>query len=103
MNLCRSCGEDFGSITAFDAHRVGSHEYTSTEGLRMEPSKEDGRRCLSVSEMKYPPENPLFTVNDRGTWSITVELEKARALARPISSKPHGSIPGGDKEAAEGA
>lgn len=52
MNLCRACGEDFSSVEGFDAHRVGTHEYTHPEGLRMDPPREDGRRCLSVSELE---------------------------------------------------
>lgn len=51
MNLCRSCSQDFGSVELFDRHRVGVHAYTYSEGLRLEPPREDGRRCLSVPEM----------------------------------------------------
>jgi hypothetical protein len=51
VNLCAGCGQDFAGLTLFDAHRVGKHAYTSTEGLRMEPPREDGRRCLSPDEM----------------------------------------------------
>lgn len=52
MNLCRPCGEDFSSVGSFDAHRVGEHDYTLHEGLKMEPPREDGRRCLTVDEME---------------------------------------------------
>ena len=45
MNLCRTCGEDFGSVRAFDAHRLGRHEYLYSD------EQPDGRRCLSVEEM----------------------------------------------------
>jgi hypothetical protein len=51
LNLCSGCREDFGSLTMFDAHRVGKHAYTLTEGWRMESPREDGRCCLSVDEM----------------------------------------------------
>ena len=51
MNLCRSCSLDFGSLWAFDAHRVGKHAYTYLEGLDMDPPCEDGRRCLTEPEM----------------------------------------------------
>lgn len=45
MNLCRACGEDFGSVSAFDAHRVGKHECTfSTTRLC-------GRRCLTTNDL----------------------------------------------------
>lgn len=50
-NLCRSCGIDFNSIDLFEQHRVGVHAYTFSEGIAMEPMREDGRRCLSVDEM----------------------------------------------------
>jgi hypothetical protein len=45
MNLCRSCNKDFGSLSAFDAHRAGSYEY------RWDPELEDGRRCLDSEEL----------------------------------------------------
>lgn len=45
-NLCRSCGIDFGSVKAFDKHRVGKHEYLYDE---VHP---DGRRCMSADEMR---------------------------------------------------
>ena len=51
MNQCATCGEDFVSLEGFDAHRVGEHDYTFAEGLRMNPPVEDGRRCLDVAEM----------------------------------------------------
>lgn len=51
MNLCRSCGEKFGSVSAFDRHRVGKHAFTFTEGLRMDPPREDWRRCLDTDEL----------------------------------------------------
>jgi hypothetical protein len=61
MNLCRTCGEDFGSISAFDAHRVGKYEYTWS------PDREDGRRCLGVDEL----EDKGFRLNRRGAWSTS--------------------------------
>ena len=45
MNLCRACGEDFGSVGAFEAHRVGKHAYLWS------PEHEDGRRCLDKEEL----------------------------------------------------
>lgn len=51
MNLCRSCGEDFVTVTAFDEHRTGVHEYTYSEGLALDPPVEDGRRCFGVDEL----------------------------------------------------
>src|SRR5437867_2077897 len=45
MNLCRSCNQDFVSMTLFDQHRVGKHDYLWS------PDQEDGRRCLDEEEM----------------------------------------------------
>lgn len=39
MNLCRTCGHDFASIRAFDAHRIGRHAYTEAEGLELRPPR----------------------------------------------------------------
>ena len=52
MNLCRSCGHDFASVRAFDAHRTGKHAYTYVEGLQSRAPRTDGRRCLTPDEMK---------------------------------------------------
>jgi hypothetical protein len=49
MNLHASCGGDFTSVRLFDAHRVGAHAYLYAEGLKREPPREDGRRCLSAA------------------------------------------------------
>jgi hypothetical protein len=46
MNLCRDCGEDFGSVSAFDAHRVGGHEHAFSA------KHPTGRRCLSFDELR---------------------------------------------------
>jgi hypothetical protein len=46
LNLCRSCNQDFGSVGAFDAHRVGKHEYLWSLDA------EDGRRCLHYEEFE---------------------------------------------------
>lgn len=52
MTVCRTCGLDFSSVAAFDAHRVGQHAYTYEEGLLFDPPRLDGRRCLSRDEMR---------------------------------------------------
>lgn len=64
MNLCSPCGQDFNSVKLFDRHRVGRHAYTLSEGLKMEPPRDDGRRCLSVPEMSALG----WTLNKRGRW-----------------------------------
>ena len=64
MNLCRACGHDFGSVSAFDAHRTGRHAYTFWQGVRREPPVEDGRRCLEVGEL----EDAGWSQDQHGRW-----------------------------------
>lgn len=73
MNLCRACGEDFGSLTTFDLHRVGSHE--------MDASAEhpEGRRCLSAVELTQCG----FRRGRRGRWSRSRFLASAVNAAEP--------------------
>jgi hypothetical protein len=78
MNLCTTCGLDFASVAAFDAHRVGKHAYTLSEGLRMDPPREDGRRCLAVDEM----EASGWRVDRRGRWVHPREARRERRLDR---------------------
>jgi hypothetical protein len=52
LSLCCSCGRDFSGDRMFDQHRVGNHEYSFEDGLRLEPPREDGRRCLDADEMR---------------------------------------------------
>ena len=81
MNLCATCGEDFGSVSAFDAHRVGKYtqagpaEYTerleqglirADEDWRSEPAF--GRRCLSLDEMQERG----MKKDKRGRWRLSV-------------------------------
>jgi hypothetical protein len=73
-NLCRSCGCDFASDSAFDRHRVGVYMYTHAEGLELEPPREDGRRCLDADEMLAAGLAP----DGRGRWSIVADVERAR-------------------------
>ena len=66
MNECGTCGIDFASVTAFDRHRVGKHAFTHTQGLRMKPPREDGRRCLDTDEMAALG----MAISGRGRWAI---------------------------------
>ena len=87
MNLCRSCGEDFGSEAAFSAHRVGDHAYTLTEGLKQDPPVENGRRCLSTRELANTTHRNgtlVFAVNARSAWSLTRDLDHARKLNKEV-------------------
>lgn len=65
MNLCTSCGKDFGGVAAFDAHRVGKHEHNYSGEYP------DGRRCLTEDEMLRKG----FTLNTRGAWSTSTLLK----------------------------
>jgi hypothetical protein len=51
VNLCRTCGFDFASVEAFDAHRVGA------------PAR--GRRCLPAGELRAKG----WSLDARGRWS----------------------------------
>jgi hypothetical protein len=64
MNLCRTCDQDFGSVELFDRHRVGTHSYTYSEGARMDPPRDDGRRCLGIVEMREKG----WALDKRGRW-----------------------------------
>jgi hypothetical protein len=59
VNLCTSCGKDFGGVVAFDAHGVGKHAYDYS------PQHPDGRRCLTQNEMREREE-----VQAQQTWSL---------------------------------
>lgn len=77
MNLCCTCGMDFASVAAFDRHRTGVHAYTFWEGLRMDPPREDGRRCMDEDEM-------LGAGIDRdahGRWGIVADADRLREWA----------------------
>jgi hypothetical protein len=52
LSYCVSCGRDFSGDTIFDLHRVGVHAYDYPEGLKLDPPREDGRRCLEPDEMR---------------------------------------------------
>lgn len=67
-NWCSSCGEDFGSVRAFDRHRVGRHAYDYS------PERQDGRRCLSILKMIETG----FVLNSRGVWSLEANIMSAR-------------------------
>lgn len=71
MNICGACGLDFGSVAAFDEHRVGEHDYTFTEGVAMDPPREDGRRCLAATEL----EEGGWHRDRWGRWKLPTELE----------------------------
>lgn len=83
-NGCGACGEDFTSVKLFDRHRVGTHEYTSTEGLKMNPPREDGRRCLDPDEMRARG----WGKDAKGRWQDPVRVAAARIAFSHLDTKP---------------
>jgi hypothetical protein len=78
-NGCSDCGQDFASISAFDRHRVGVHGHTHAQGLKLDPPREDGRRCMDAVEMTEAG----MELDQRGRWRIAADAERARrAFAR---------------------
>jgi len=73
-NYCSACGEDFTSVTLFDTHHIGRHEYTFQEGLKLDPPVEDGRRCLDKIEML----DKGWIILPSGLWSDPARTESAR-------------------------
>jgi hypothetical protein len=86
VNLCRRCGEDFGSLSAFDAHRVGRHDYLWS------PEREDGRRCLDVDEL----ERAGWHRDSCGRWRRPVR--DAGALLSFMHSRRGAETPSPDPE-----
>lgn len=72
MNLCRACNTDFASVAAFDRHRVGKHAFTFSEGLKMNPPRDDGRRCLDADEMKAVG----LELDQHGRWRLAADAER---------------------------
>ncbi len=81
---CRACGLFFAGTSAFDAHRAGTHAYTFSEGLRLEPVREDGRRCLHPSEMAEVG----MELDTRGRWRIIASEKQLQGLARMRAGAP---------------
>ena len=67
------CGET-SSTLLFDAHRTGVYVYSLEQGLRLDPPREDGRRCLDTDEMKAKG----WELNDRGRWLDPVRVQASR-------------------------
>ena len=80
MNLCRSCNQDFGSVRAFDAHRLGRHGYLYSK------EQPDGRRCLTIEEMPVKG----FVRNAAGRWSLSESLEAARVVRESEAARSRG-------------
>jgi hypothetical protein len=83
-NWCSSCGQDFSSVSLFDRHRIGRHEYTYLEGVTPDPPREDGRRCLLVEEI----EEKGWALDGRQRWSDPAKVEQARRAFAETASFP---------------
>lgn len=69
-NLCRSCEEDFSSVSAFERHRVGAHDLNY-------PEHENGRRCMDEEELLEAG----YERDERGRWRIALrEGERDRLV-----------------------
>lgn len=87
MNYCTACKQDFGSVSGFDAHRVGKHAYTYSEGIQMEPMREDGRRCLTSTEMAEKGWN----LDSHHRWRLPSDEKALARLGKLRSAAPTGS------------
>lgn len=69
-------------MRAFDGHRVGVHEYLYSEGLRLDPPREDGRRCRDEAEML---EHGL-ELDARSRWRVVADAERIRGWAAEMAA-----------------
>ena len=95
MNLCTVCGEDFGSLSAFDRHRTGRYGHPYSE------EHPDGRRCLNKPEMRaaglHQDSAGRWRLQARGTPPWTGDVDARGALQdtrRPNPHSPHRKNPG---------
>ena len=85
-NLCRSCGIDFGSVRAFDTHRVGKHAYL------YDADHPDGRRCLSLDEMLHPEDgDAAFARNEQGRLTLADGLARGRSFSWRTPARNRGN------------
>ena len=84
MTECSTCGLRFSGTSAFDAHRVGRHAYTFTQGLALEPPVEDGRRCLDLDELRRAG----MELDPRGRWRVVASEKQLAGLARIREKAP---------------
>lgn len=68
----------------FDRHRVGTHEYSFSEGMNFYNPREDGRRCLDSQEMREKG----WVQNDKGYWQDPVRATRARSALGASPRKP---------------
>jgi hypothetical protein len=82
VNFCSACGEDFGSVESFDAHRVGRFPQVGPseyEGSIEDWAPDKGRRCLTVEEMESGSFRGRQLVRNKcGRWSLEKRLNRSR-------------------------
>jgi hypothetical protein len=71
---CSGCSQDFTSLSLFDRHRVGLFEYTLEQGLKLDPPRENGRRCLDSDEMRAKG----WAQDGNGRWIDPARVQAAR-------------------------
>jgi hypothetical protein len=89
MNECSACGQNFGSITAFDAHQIGRYPQTGPAywfdrvragwveaGEEWKPTAHFGRRCLEEDELEA---DPRFS-RGRNGWSLTRSIQGGKKM-----------------------
>jgi hypothetical protein len=91
-NVCSACDLNFGSVSAFDAHRLGKFRQTGPQewlyrirvGLvdvdeDWQSEERFGRRCLEEVEMEA---SDKWATNSYGQWTLASALKHARARSR---------------------
>jgi hypothetical protein len=84
MNECTSCGQVFASISAFDKHRIGKHDYLYS------PERPDGRRCRAPAELgvlgMHKDSRQRWRLESRGAPSWQGDVA-ALTVTRPDDNK----------------
>ena len=68
-NVCATCGLDFGSVTAFDRHRVGPHD--------------GDRRCRTEADLL----DRGYVLTVYGRLTLAKQLDRGRAF-QAVSANP---------------
>jgi hypothetical protein len=87
VNLCRTCGFDFASVAAFDAHRVGKHGPGEYSGSLGKWTPEQGRRCQTAGELLAQG----WEQNERRRWHKPRggQRNEAASVADSRPTEPH--------------
>src|SRR5947208_15770430 len=92
LNQCTGCGKAFASLEAFDAHRVGKHPQTGPSeyaGSLEDWTPEQGRRCLTLEEMRQGSFRARRFVTDARPRLVLARSQgRARNGVDPVSLTP---------------